>query len=186
MGLEGGKARAKVSEIYSKSLDGKVLISATLAARDGNNDNGRVVSCQRKLCSEKGLFMLPEIAFKRFSAPQKELLLVLSEMRCSSGRHDALNRSTRAHCVQSKSKSHSPIPLLSVPQIVRNVSEGHNSDSDCDIKQHLLHTDLCDVDDVVVADEAMLSGALLQNRGDIFPLAAVHRRDVVVVGRLHQ
>lgn len=40
------------------------------------------------------------------------------------------------------------------------------------------------MDDIIAAAKVVQSKALLQNRGEIFPLAAIGGGDVVVVGRL--
>lgn len=71
-------------------------------------------------------------------------------------------------------------------QHVHTVPESHHSHNNCDIEQHLLYTHLCDMDDNVAADKAVPSRFVFQNRGLVFPLAAVGGIDVVVDGWLWQ
>lgn len=74
--------------------------------------------------------------------------------------------------------------LLVSFQIIFSVSKSHSSYSNCGIEQSLLYTNLHNMDGIADAVEMVQSKAILQNRGEIFPLAAVGGDDVVMVSRL--
>lgn len=60
------------------------------------------------------------------------------------------------------------------------------TDGICDIKQCLLHTYICSMDDVTVSCKNISTTSVLANRRPIFPLVIGNGVDVDLVCRLRQ
>lgn len=76
--------------------------------------------------------------------------------------------------------------VLQAKLLYSDFSEMYSSDSICDIKQYILHTYICVMDDVTISCKSISASSVLANRRPIFSLVVGNGINVDLVSRLRQ